>query len=181
MSAIAMCHRPIGLEDDLRDGVTDLAIDWLPVERDPFVSEILFDDHVALLARRDHPVVKAGVTIKDLEKAWFVTLHARREFAQAPPAVREVFSLAIRNVAVRVSETLEVPTVVASTDLVGIFLASMGPLMERSGLGLRVLPIPLELPLMPIFMIWHEPRRHDPAHRWRREIVVAELSRFANG
>ena len=81
--------------------------------------------------------------------------------------------------AVRVSELLEIPTVVASTDLLGIFLSSMGPLMEKR-LGLQVLPIPLELPPMPIYMIWHETRRHDTAHRWLREVVVAELGRFAN-
>jgi DNA-binding transcriptional LysR family regulator len=75
---------------------------------------------------------------------------------------------------VRVSELLEIPTVVASTDLLGIFLSSMGPLMAKR-LGLRVLPIPLELPPMPIYMIWHETRRYDTAHRWLREVVVAEL------
>ncbi len=78
----------------------------------------------------------------------------------------------------RVSELLEIPTVVASTDLLGMFLSSMGPLMEKR-LGLRVLPIPLELPPMPIYMIWHETRRHDAAHRWLREIVVTELSTSA--
>ena len=47
--------------------------------------------------------------------------------------------------AVRVSELLEIPTLVASTDLLGIFPSSMGPLMEQR-LGLQVLPIPIELP-----------------------------------
>ena len=41
------------------------------------------------------------------------------------------------------SELLEIPTLVASTDLVGIFAASMGPVMEQR-LGLQVLPLPLE-------------------------------------
>jgi DNA-binding transcriptional LysR family regulator len=81
-------------------------------------------------------------------------------------------------VAAHVSELLEIPTLVASTDLVGIFAASMGPLMEQR-LGLQVLPIPLDLPPVPIYMIFHETRRHDPAHRWLREVVAQELSRFA--
>ena len=66
----------------------------------------------------------------------------------------------------------------ASTDLVGIFLASMGPLMEQR-LGLQVLPLPLASPSLPIYMIWHETRRHEPAHRWLRGVVVQELGRFA--
>jgi len=79
--------------------------------------------------------------------------------------------------AVHVSELLEIPTVVASTDLLGIFPASMGPLMTKR-LGLQILPVPLELPTVPIYMVWHEARRHDTAHRWLRAVVEEELGRL---
>ena len=170
--------RPVGLEDNLRDGIADIAIDWLPVALDPFVNRKLFDDQVVLLARGDHPSAHPGITIEDLRKAEFVTLHRRREIGQAPQALEDVSKLIIHE-AVRVSELLEIPSVVASTDLLGIFLSSMGSLMTKR-LGLQVLPIPFELPPMPIYMIWHETRRHDTAHRWLREIVVVELCRFGN-
>ena len=49
--------RPVDLEDNLRDGIADIAIDWLPVALDPFVNTKLFDDQVVLLARSDHPSV----------------------------------------------------------------------------------------------------------------------------
>jgi DNA-binding transcriptional LysR family regulator len=171
--------RPVGLEDNIRDGTVDMAIDWLPVTLDPFVNRKLFDDQVVLLARSDHPSAHLGLTIEDLRKAEFVTLHRRREIGLAPQALEDVSNL-ITHDAVRVSELLEIPTVVASTDLLGIFLSSMGPLMKQR-LGLQVLPIPLELPPMPIYMIWHETRRQDTAHRWLRELVVQELGRFAQG
>ena len=171
--------RPVDLEDNLRDGIVDIAIDWLPVALDPFVNKKLFDDQVVLLARSDHPSAHPGMTIEDLQKAEFVTLHRRREIGHAPQALEEVSRL-ISHEAVRVSELLEIPTVVASTDLLGIFLSSMGPLMKKR-LGLQVFPIPLELPPMPIYVIWHETRRHDAAHRWLREVVEQELGSFAQG
>lgn len=59
---------PIDLEVRLRDGKVDIAIDWLPVELDPFVNRKLFEDHLILIARKDHPSVKLGVTIDDLRK-----------------------------------------------------------------------------------------------------------------
>jgi DNA-binding transcriptional LysR family regulator len=117
--------------------------------------------------------------MEQLLKAEFVTIHHRREIDHAPTAIKELLELGIRE-AVHVSELLEIPVLVASTDLVGIFAASMGPLMEQR-LGLQVLPIPLELPSVPIYIIWHETRRHDPAHRWLREVVAQELIRFAPG
>jgi DNA-binding transcriptional LysR family regulator len=171
--------RPRDLEESLRDGVVDVAIDWLPVQLDPFINGKLFDDRLVLLARRGHPSIDVGVTIEDLWKAEFVTFHHRREIDFEPTAIKELRKLGMR-VTVHVSELLEIPTVVASTDLVGVFAASMGPLMEQR-LGLQVLPIPLDLPSVPIYMIWHATRRHDPAHRWLREVVAQELSRFAPG
>jgi DNA-binding transcriptional LysR family regulator len=51
---------------------------------------------------------------------------------------------------------------------------SIGPLIEKC-LGLQVLPTPPELPALPIYMIWHETRSNDSAHRWLRELVVTKL------
>jgi DNA-binding transcriptional LysR family regulator len=91
-----------------------------------------------------------------------------------PQALRELHDLRFQE-AVHVSELLEVPTVVASTDLLGLMPSTMAPLMEER-FGLQVLEMPLELPALPIYMIWHETRRHDAAHGWLREVVVAELA-----
>jgi DNA-binding transcriptional LysR family regulator len=157
----------------------DLAVDWLPIELDPFVNGKLFDERGILLARRGHPFVNAGVTVDDLRKAEFVTIHHRRETDHAPVAIREFLKLGL-NEAVHVSELLEIPALVACTDLVGVFMASMGPLLEQR-LGLQVLPMPVELPALPIYMIWHETRRHDAAHHWLRQVVAQELGRFAPG
>ena len=126
---------PVDLEDNLRDGIVDIAIDWLPVELDPFVNRKLFDDQLVLVVRGDHPSLKTGITIEDLQRREFVTLHRRGQIEHTPQAIRELYKLELR-VAVHVSELLEIPTVVASTDLLGIFPSSMGPLMEKR-LGLR--------------------------------------------
>ena len=170
---------PVDLEDNLRDGVVDLAIDWLPIELDPFVNRKLFDDRLVLVARGSHPSVAAGITIEDLRKATFVTPHRRREVEHLPQALRELYDLQL-HVAVRVSELLEIPTVVASTDLLGMMPLSMASLMEKR-MGLRVLAIQLELPVVPIYTIWHETRSKDSGHRWLREIVIEEVRRFASG
>jgi DNA-binding transcriptional LysR family regulator len=73
------------LEDSLRDGIVDIAIDWLPVELDPFVKAKLFDDRFVLMARSDHSLLKAQVTIDDLREARSVSLQygaAPREAAR---------------------------------------------------------------------------------------------------
>jgi LysR family transcriptional regulator, transcriptional activator for leuABCD operon len=173
--------RPANLEDGLRDGIVDIAIDWLPVELDPFVNAKLFDDQFVLIARSDHPLVEVTVTLDDLRRARFVSLHHRRAIERLPPPLREGYRRFQEhgiNPGFLVSELLEIPTVVASTDLLGPVLSSMIPLLEKQ-LGLQALASPLELASVPIYMIWHETRRHDAAHRWLREAVAQELRRLA--
>jgi DNA-binding transcriptional LysR family regulator len=169
---------PVDLEENLRDGIVDLAIDWLPVELDPFVNRKLFDDRLVLIARSGHPSAAEGMTIEDLRKVEFVTPHRRREVEHLPQALRELYGLHL-HVVVRVSELLEIPAVVASTDLLGLMPASLGSLMEKR-MGLRVLVIPLELPVVPVYMIWHQTRRNDSGHRWLREIVAKEVGRLTS-
>lgn len=170
--------RPIDLEDNIRDGAVDIAVDWLPVKVGSFVNKKLFDDRLVLLARRDHPAINMKATIEDLRRQQFISLHHRRSDDQAPEPLREFQRLQMREV-VHVSELLEIPTVVASTDLLGLFLSSMGALLARR-MALQILPVPLKLPDLPIYMVWHEGRRRDLAHRWLRELVAAELSRLTN-
>jgi DNA-binding transcriptional LysR family regulator len=166
--------RPRDLEVELRDGLVDIAIDWLPAEMDPFVNVKLFDDRLVIVARSGHPSIKAGATIEDLRQQKFVSLHPRRQGSGVPQAIREFLELGLR-VTLHVSELLEIPTVVASTDLLGIFASSLGVLLEKR-LGVQTLAIPLELPAVPIYAVWHEARRNDAAHRWLRELVATRLN-----
>ena len=169
---------PLNLEENLRDGVFDIAVDWLSIELGPFVNKKLFDDRLVLISRRGHPLANEDVTIEDLQRAELVAPHRRRDAQHLPQALRDFYKLEVPE-AVRVSELLEIPTVVAGTDLLGIFPSSMAPLLQK--LGLRILAIPLELPPLPINIIWHETRRNEAAHRWLRDFVVGEMSRFGSG
>jgi len=69
--------RPVDLEEGIRDGIVDLAIDWLPVQLDPFVNRKLFDDRLVLLVRPGHPSADGAITMEGLLKVEFVTIHHR--------------------------------------------------------------------------------------------------------
>jgi len=141
------------------------------------VNRKLFDDRLILVARRDHPLATAHMTLKDLQEAEFVALHRRRDSEHLPRALREIHNLQLHDI-VRVSELLEIPTVVASTDLLGLMPSSIGAFLEKR-MGLRIIPMPVDLPLLPIYLIWHESRSRDSGHRWLREIVMKEVRRLA--
>src|SRR4051794_32185376 len=169
--------RPVNLEDHIRDGIVDIAIDWVPVGLDPFVNRKLFDDELVLVARAEHPSVKGNATLEDLRRLEFVFPHFRRELDRLPSSLRDFENLHLPE-ALRVSELLEIPAIVSATDLVGIFPKSMASAIAKR-LGLQLLAPPFELPV-PIYTIWHEARRNDAAHRWLRELVAAEVGPSGN-
>ena len=63
------------------------------------------------------------------------------------------------------------PVVVAHTDLVctasQIIMGAMA-----ADLGVRFVPMPIELPPQPLHLVWHQRMERDPAHTWFRALVT---------
>ncbi len=77
-----------------------------------------------------------------------------------------------RRIALVVPHFLSAPFIVAKTDT----LLSLPERSTRQFVGLaplRMLPVPMDLPVYELVMIWHPLRENDPAHRWLREQILA--------
>jgi DNA-binding transcriptional LysR family regulator len=169
---------PVNLEDDLREGRVDLAIDWIHATDRRFVNQHLFDDRIMVLIREGHPNLTTRPTTAWLEAQRFVAIHERVLLAAAPAGPRELRARFDWNISLRVSEFLEIPTVVAATDLLGPFLRSGTQVIARIR-GLRLLDLPFDIPETPILLIWHEARRKELAHTWLRRTVREVMRRYA--
>ena len=163
---------------DMREGRLDLAIDWLRVEHDRFVNKVVLSEELMLVARPEHPRIGPASTLDEVLREDFVWLHPRRPREQRPEAVRKLEDLGLRLV-LQVSECLEIPTLVRIFDLLSILPRSLAPTLIAY-LGLNVFPFPAVIPRVPIYAVWHESRRHDPAHQWLRKVVAEELRRQAD-
>ena len=56
--AFSTRSRPMEIEQALRDGRIDAAVDWLVPERGPFHEVTLFEDAVVVVARSGHPALR---------------------------------------------------------------------------------------------------------------------------
>ncbi|HEX2885712.1 LysR substrate-binding domain-containing protein [Vineibacter terrae] len=169
---------PFDLLSDMEEGRTDVAVDWMPASQGMFINQHLFDDELILIARRDHPRIDAAPTSSALDRERFVALHLRPSMGSAPDALRKLLVANSFKTAFRVSEFLEIPAVVASTDLLGIMPMSIARQLRSIAL-LRLLPLPLKQAPVPIVLTWHAGRRRDPGHAWLRRVVRQEVRRFA--
>ena len=77
-----------------------------------------------------------------------------------------------RRIALRVTNFLIAPIVVAETDFINTMPARLAKQLAKT-YGLRLLPPPLELPHFEYCMLWHPRLDHDPAQRWLREFVAS--------
>jgi len=161
--------RPANLEQGMREGRVDAAIDWLPAAGGHFREEVLFRDNVVVAARRGHPILRGRASRKALREQRFVRLRPRTEASRLPDAVAELRSLELR-FELEVSEILEVFMVVAASDLLGIVPGSMAE-MARTMLGLEVVQGAPHGGPSAVRLLWHEGRDRDPGHRFLRKVL----------
>jgi LysR family transcriptional regulator, transcriptional activator for leuABCD operon len=163
--------RPIDLDRALREGRTDAAVDWLVPRGEQYKIKVLFDDSLILVARDGHPALRRPVTAKILSEGQFVSLRPRIEGVHPSPGIREWRQLK-PDVALEVSEILEIFLVASQSDLFGLVPRSMEK-VALNMFGLRALRDPTRAAPVPIMLIWHASRDSDPAQAFLRKELGA--------
>jgi LysR family transcriptional regulator, transcriptional activator for leuABCD operon len=163
--------RPIDLDRALREGRIDAAVDWLEPHGDQFHKTVLFDDTLVAVARDGHPALRHPASARILREGKFVTLRPRVEGEHPVAGIREWRQLNL-DIALEVSEILEIFMVASQSDLFGIIPRSMEK-VARNLFGLRTLRESAQAAPVPIMLIWHASRDADPAHAFLRKELGA--------
>ncbi len=170
--AFSTRSRPIEIERAMREGRVDAAVDWLVPERGPFNDITLFQDALVAVARRGHPELRRIRSLADLKRGVFVSLRRRVEGEHPVAGIREWRRLEL-DVALEVSEILEVFMVAAQSDLFGLIPRSMMT-FAADVFGLTPLRAGPRNAPVPIKLSWLRSREADPAHAFlRKQIQLA--------
>jgi DNA-binding transcriptional LysR family regulator len=170
---------PANLDEQVSSGHLDLGLQV--TSRHPgtaLSSQRLFDDEFVCLVRENHPKIGKKLTLEAYLAARHVVVAPSGTSGSLVDSELAERGLS-RRVALRVSNFLVAPIVVADTDYVSTMPRRLGlKLAERY--GLRALPPPVPLPSFGFLLIWHPRLDHDPAQRWLRELVT-EVSDSLDG
>jgi DNA-binding transcriptional LysR family regulator len=161
----------------MREGLLDLAVDWIAAEDDRFVNKRLFDDGLVIAARGGHPRAFKGMGWRDLAAEEFVRCH-RRAPERRPKALSGRLWDLMSESRLTVSEYLEVPFVISRTDYLGVLPRSMGRIAAEE-FRMVVTEVPGPPIRIPIWQVWHEGRRRDAGHAWLRALVAREMQAVA--
>ena len=138
----------------------------IPISNEINSSKVFEDDFVAI-HRDGHSISKIkNITIEDIinEKHLHVS---RRKMGEHMIDV-ELDKIGLkRNVALRCQHFLIAPPIIKSTDLI---LMATRSFAKRNNLSF--IEIPIEIPSMEYFLIWHKSDEGDGGHIWMKDLIT---------
>lgn len=162
--------------EDGRRGVIDLAIapDLSPLPRT--AGAVDYGEFVArpLYTRRFVVCAAAGTRPFTLD-SWLAARHVIVGFAGGGRGFVDDLLQArglSRRVAATVTSFPGAAALIGATDLIGVLPEE---LVHTSGVALAAFPPPIDVPTLPMLMLWHPRRTADARHRFLRDVVTAAV------
>lgn len=159
--------------NDLRHGRVDLAIGSAEAVFPDIRLETIGHDRLVIAVRPDHPFVHGELTVERYARAHHTTVSRRGRLRDPIDDALEARGLRRRVVAAAPTSAAALHFVRESDMVVAVPEYVCRPMV--SALGLRTVPIPLDLPPVPIIHAWHQRYDGDKAHAWLRGHVRETL------
>lgn len=154
---------------DLRHGETWLALDHEPVEAEDYNSQLLFEDPVVLISRRNHPLIPKELDFCHLEQLCHVEVGWPGDYLIAPNVLRPN-KMGRRHVMFSVPTVATLPFVVENQDYVGTMTEKIARYFARS-FSIDIHPLPATVPPLPVYMVWHRGFDNHASHSWMRNVL----------
>ncbi|RLT99229.1 LysR family transcriptional regulator [Ketobacter sp.] len=158
----------------LLDGKADFAIDSQLPGDDRLEAEVVMEETLAVVARLDHPRIQGSLSLEAFLAAEHVVLPARER--QVLPLDQILGKPGWRRrVGAQVVSYGNLLPVAAGSDLIATVPLRMAQVLAPT-LGLQVLPFPVAVPAIPVYLLWPRALQQDPAHRWFCDLLRRQLA-----
>lgn len=157
-------------KEELEEGTLDLAIAGffgnLP---DNFYRQTLFQDDFVCVARKNHPLIKAPLTLKKYASAKHLLISPQGDMKAKSKAILEKNGFTQHFLA-GVSSFTSPGWIISSTDLL---LTCPRKLAQSyiQYLPLNEHELPFKMSKISVAQVWHERSHKDAAHSWLRHII----------
>jgi DNA-binding transcriptional LysR family regulator len=155
-----------GMADALHKAHADLAVDSFVPEDSRLHRKVLLEETLVVVARRGHPQIQGRCSKSRFLKAEHVVLPERNRrlpldlILNAPGWQRRAGA--------RVTQFASMLAVSARSDMIATVPERLAH-QYADALELQVLPFPVTVPPVPVYMLWPAALDRDPAHRWLRQ------------
>jgi DNA-binding transcriptional LysR family regulator len=157
----------------LEDDRTDLSLGWFDDLPPHFRNQVMLDDQLFCVFRRDHPIAKRGARF-DIA----AVLSYPHLIVSATGQRTAVFDDLLlrrglrRDALVTVTNFTTVPELLKRSDMIGVFTKLAADVFHKS-FGLARRPVPIDVGPIATDMIWHLRYDRDRKHAWLRQQIEA--------
>ncbi len=158
------------LNEDMESGTVDLALGLLPGLQTGFFQRRLFRHRYVCVFRKDHPVAKSPMTLKQFTQLDHVGVLAANTGHSEVDGLLERAGIQ-RKMRLVVPHFIAVGHILQTTDLIATLPQRFAERCEEP-FGLTTSPHPARLPDIAINLFWHAKYNRDPANMWMRKLFV---------
>jgi DNA-binding transcriptional LysR family regulator len=164
-------HPPQTVQQALIDGEVDLVLGYFPeLKGTGFFKQRFYTHTYACIARRNHPIIKGKLNLKD---------YLSQGHAMVTAPARSLVSLERhlqqqgihRRVVLSTPHYLSLPAIIESTDLIATVPLAACARFARQG-TLQLLRTPFDPPSFSVQQHWHRRTHHELKNKWLREQLV---------
>ncbi|MFT5032402.1 MAG: LysR family transcriptional activator for leuABCD operon [Bacteroidia bacterium] len=160
-----------GLES-LKDGKIDFCFDFISPQDKRLDYCEFKPEEIVVIARRDHPRLggKSSITTRQ----FFDEKHIVMSFGSDRRELLQQFMEeqgGTRKILTEVNQYIAVPTVVMQSDGIAIVPRPMAEFFLYSD-RLEIFSLPLALPSLPTYLIWHQAMSQDKGHSWLKGLIM---------
>lgn len=140
---------------------------------DLHAEQIMASEHSHCCLSESHPRVGDRLSLQQYLTEQHLLVPAATRSSQTGSRIDhalEALGLGTRRFSL-VQPLSRLATLLATTDRLATVSRQQGAVLVRLSKGLRLLPLPPEVPRVPLtrHMVWHHRTHHSPPHRWLRE------------
>jgi DNA-binding transcriptional LysR family regulator len=158
------------LREDMESGSVDLALGLLPNLQAGFFQRRLFRHRYVCVFRKEHPVARSPMTLKQFSELDHVGVVAANTGHGEIDGLLERAGIK-RRLKLMLPHFIAVGHVLQSTDLIATLPERFAERCEAP-FGLVTSPHPARLPDIAINLFWHAKFNRDPANMWIRQLFV---------
>jgi DNA-binding transcriptional LysR family regulator len=157
----------------LEDDRVDVSLGWFDDKPPQVRSEVMFEDHLFCVFRREHPILKRGTrfTIETVLSYphLIVSATGHRTAVFDELLLRRGLR---RHALVTVTNFTTVPELLRQSDMIGVFTKLASEVFQKS-FALAKRPVPVDVGSIATNMVWHVRYDRDRKHGWLRQQIKA--------
>jgi DNA-binding transcriptional LysR family regulator len=157
---------------------TDCALGWFDEKPGHCGAELMLEENLFCVFRRDHPILKRGRAFDIAAVLSFphVVVSASGHGTAIFDELLKRHGLS-RRALVAVTNFTAVPSLLGATDMIGVFTKLAADAFQKS-FGLAKRPVPLDVGKIATQMVWPLRYDRDPRHLWLRQQIKAVYREF---